>query len=1036
MASLRAALSGVSSAAERMPVLGELIDRAAELLVGGGAGADEARLGLDEVLCHVKALAESPDDDERLTALYLRAGACRLRDSGSDLDDAIECLRELRDELGHEPTGPADSARYAEIAADVEVKLGQALAERASRPGGSAPDVDEARQAIAAALDLLAPGHPARPGLTTVLALECAMRYVAFGGSQDDRAEAIRHAAACLAAPGTTETEVACCHLVIAWMTLTRQFTAAQRSAMLRPDLQMARSGGTAATALVAELGTFEISEADAQSALSHLQQVPSGASLGNDLSETAAVLSSLALVGAAGPGQAADAHRVAAELRDAAYHRVPDQPEHAELLAMGAAVLARQVQDGRRESLAPAADAIGEAATRLPEGHMIRSALLSQLNQVLRNQVADAEKAQDVAAEIERIMTTLERLPRDDPGFATLMTVVGVQLLGLWAAHRTAMSVDRLIVQLEGARSRLAADDPLRPIGESMYWAGVATKAAMGYDLPLMDTAIEGLMRCAEQTPAEHLFRPYAVAGVAFALLDRYGMTGDFGPFELASQYVQEAFDTVKASGVAPGTDAAYARLLYVSGLVKLIRADSEGSDIDAAIADMEQAVGLLPADQPAGQHMAARLNGVRVMRGMQAPGAGPGRPFTAADRAALDEMFAAASSMRRDHSDFPSLAAQAAAGLMVRALADRDVALMDQAISLVAEACSVPGLSLRERPRVLNALGFALLTRHQATRDARDLNLAIDRLEEARRAVGQELGSPFAAQVLQSLASAYRARGDVDRAVAVGLAALREHAGDVLLQDNDDHALRAARRITSDAGEMARWFLAHGRDAAAIEALELGRGTVLYAATSGTPLAEVLTEGGHAGLADEWAAEMSRGTRTESDGTSDLRYRIMRAIEGSPAEARLLSPPSPGQIGAALTACGADALVYLLPRGDDGRGMAVLVDGDGEVRPLPLPGLYADAGSPADACLRARRAADAAARDRVLGQAAAQQGDGAAAQSWRLALGEQCDWAWRVAIGPVLEVVTARSRGSRRIVLVPAGGLASSPGTPRGSR
>lgn len=840
------------------------------------------------------------DDDERLTALYLRAGACMLRDSGSDLDDAI------------------------------------------------------------------------------------------------------------------------------AWMTLTRQFTAVQRSAMLRPDSQTARRGGAAATALVAELGTFEISEADAQSALGHLQQVPSGAGLGKDLSEFAAVLSSLALMAATGPGQAAHAHRVAAELRDAAYDRAQDQPEHAELLALGAAVLARRVQqDGRPDSLDPVAEAVAEAATRLPEGHMIRSALLGQLSQVFRHQVTEAGKAQDVAAEIDRIMTTLERLPRDDPGFATLTTAVGAQLLDLWASHRTAMPVDRLINQLDQARSRLAADDPLGPVGESMYWAGMATKAAIGHDLTLMDTAINGLMRGADQTPAGHLFRPYAVAGVAFALLDRYVMTGDFGPFERASQYAQEAFDTVKASGVAPGIEAAYARLLYLSSLVKLIRADCDGGDIDAVIADMEEAVALLPAGEPARRHMAARLNGVRVMRGMQAPGAGPGRPFTPADRAAVDEMFATASSVPRDHADFPSLAAQAAAGLMVRSLADQDVNLLGQAISLIAEACAVPGLIVRERPRLLNAHGFALLTRHLMTRDARDLSNAIDRLEEARRAVEQELASPYAAQVLQSLATAYRVRGDVDRAVAVGLAALREHAGDVLLQDNDDHALRAARSITSDAGEMARWFLGHGRAAAGVEALELGRGTVLYAATSGTPLAEVLADSGHADLAAEWAAQMAPGADTASGRAGDLRYRIMRAIEGSAAEARLLSPPSLRQIGAALTECGADALVYLLPRGDDGPGIAVLVDADGGVRPLLLPGLYAGTGSPADACLRARRATDAAARDKALGQAGARAADGGAAEAWRQALGEQCDWAWRVAIGPVLNMITARSRGSRRIVLVPGDSL-----------
>ena len=118
------------------------------------------------------------------------------------------------------------------------------------------------------------------------------------------------------------------------------------------------------------------------------------------------------------------------------------------------------------------------------------------------------------------------------------------------------------------------------------------------------------------------------------------------------------------------------------------------------------------------------------------------------------------------------------------------------------------------------------------------------------------------------------------------------------MLLQDTDDDALHVARRVTNDATEMARWFLARDRDSAAIEALEYGRGMVLHAATSGARLAEAL-DGGHVELAAEWAAHTSGG---EAD--DDLRYRAMPAIEGSPAEARLLAPPTLGEITAALRA------------------------------------------------------------------------------------------------------------------------------------
>ncbi len=92
------------------------------------------------------------------------------------------------------------------------------------------------------------------------------------------------------------------------------------------------------------------------------------------------------------------------------------------------------------------------------------------------------------------------------------------------------------------------------------------------------------------------------------------------------------------------------------------------------------------------------------------------------------------------------------------------------------------------------------------------------------------------------------------MDRAGSVGLAALREHAGDVLLQDTDEHALSAARRMITDADEMTRWSLERGRGREAIDALELGRGTVLYAATAGAGLADILRDAGYGVLAAEW--------------------------------------------------------------------------------------------------------------------------------------------------------------------------------------
>ena len=162
------------------------------------------------------------------------------------------------------------------------------------------------------------------------------------------------------------------------------------------------------------------------------------------------------------------------------------------------------------------------------------------------------------------------------------------------------------------------------------------------------------------------------------------------------------------------------------------------------------------------------------------------------------------------------------------------------------------------------------------------------------------------------------------------------------------------------------------------------------------------MLREAGHADLADEWARQPAQQGQPDRAPAEDLRYRVMLAIEQSPAETRLLFPPAVRDIAAALAATRTDALVYLLPRDDAGVGLAVIVDQDGTVRWLPLVGLYTGAASPVSAFLRTRRAVEAA------GTPEAAE---AARQAWLPVLGTLCGWAWRAAIGPLLDVVPART-------------------------
>ena len=98
----------------------------------------------------------------------------------------------------------------------------------------------------------------------------------------------------------------------------------------------------------------------------------------------------------------------------------------------------------------------------------------------------------------------------------------------------------------------------------------------------------------------------------------------------------------------------------------------------------------------------------------------------------------------------------AQAASQLVLLGMADRDLALIDQAIAMFADAAAVLRPAVRERPRVLSMLGYARQARYALSGNTRDLAAAIDWLEEARRAVEEQPGSPYATEIGHLLADA----------------------------------------------------------------------------------------------------------------------------------------------------------------------------------------------------------------------------------------------------------------------------------------
>ncbi|MFD9795200.1 CHAT domain-containing protein [Streptomyces sp. NPDC059070] len=295
------------------------------------------------------------------------------------------------------------------------------------------------------------------------------------------------------------------------------------------------------------------------------------------------------------------------------------------------------------------------------------------------------------------------------------------------------------------------------------------------------------------------------------------------------------------------------------------------------------------------------------------------------------------------------------------------------------------------------------------------------IAHLEAAARQAGGP-GHRLWAQSALALGRAYRVRartGDRAEGRRYGLDALRGHAWAALLQSGTADAAEAARLATDMSLEVAAWCLADGVPAEAVQALDSCRGLVLHAATTSSSVPELLAAAGQHALADQW-----RATGAAADLVpSALRGKALAALTGDGAEGagRLLDTPAPDEIGRALRGLGKDALVYLVPRSEDGGGVAVLVTSGGDVHAVPLPRLTEDAGP-----LRAYEPLARAARDLgpVPGWQAPEPPPGV---PLRDQLDRLCSWAWYAAVRPLFDLFVVPDRPGRvpRLVLVPMGAL-----------
>ncbi|KAB8166361.1 CHAT domain-containing protein [Streptomyces sp. 3MP-14] len=363
------------------------------------------------------------------------------------------------------------------------------------------------------------------------------------------------------------------------------------------------------------------------------------------------------------------------------------------------------------------------------------------------------------------------------------------------------------------------------------------------------------------------------------------------------------------------------------------------------------------------------------------------------------------------------------------------RDPDLILQAVAASRAALdSVESSLVNQRAMTLRNIAEALLTHHELTGDRRSLDEAVTESRRARAALVARADSAGTRDVLWTLARAHARRadrglGDLRIAVEAGRLALRVVSDDVLMQVGAEHGLETARHGADRALRVAGWALAADDAAGAVRSLEVGRALVLRAAAVAEGVPERLAALGKGELAEEWrraasapAPEAEMGVGAGPTVPSRLRrlaLDALRAAPGGPDE--LAAVPEPAELGAAVAASGADALVYLVP-GLDGRdGAALLVRGPWKpVVALPLPGLSAAGRRPLEAYLTAAA--------RRSGQRRAREAEAPEAEAgWEAALEELCAWAGPAVVGPLLARLAADGarRAPVRLVLVPCGNL-----------
>ncbi len=369
--------------------------------------------------------------------------------------------------------------------------------------------------------------------------------------------------------------------------------------------------------------------------------------------------------------------------------------------------------------------------------------------------------------------------------------------------------------------------------------------------------------------------------------------------------------------------------------------------------------------------------------------------------------------------------------------ALAGNDAATPEQVEESIArfrEALSKAGPGHPLRTFYLASVALGLVRRADVTGNLSGLDEALGLLDEARSL----MGGPYHPQwtlVHEGISWIHHRRGGVAGSRDAVLDGLRSYAWRVLLQPDAAAARIAARDAARDAVSTARQCLTDNDGANAVRALDAGRGLILFAATELRDLATRLRDADRPELVERLRADGPyRGPDRLPPG---LRQELLAALSDRAGTTAVFDPPTLPEIRTALSRLDVDALVYLVPGQPAGAGWAAMLPAQGPPSFMVLPSLIVGA-SDVESYLTA--AADRGVSDQPAQESPAGS-DGTRdlmieARDTRFvdSLDGLCDWAWRAAIGPLVErylptLPVPDSERPPRVVLVPMGDLTQVP-------